>query len=357
MEYAIAAIGLAAIIVALIIGRRPAQQNESSILIQQQMESLREQMSARMAESSQALRDSLAQTQGIVNRQLEGLRGNMQDSFTNATKAVTEVTARMSGLEESSKRIFELGKSISELQDILRAPKLRGGLGELFLEDLLKQILPPAHFTMQYRFSTNEAVDAVIRLGDNLVPVDAKFPLENFRKMIAVEDEKEQKQHRKQLATDIKKHADSIADKYIKPDEGTFDFALMYIPAENVYYETIIRDDNFGDDRSIAEYALSKKVIPVSPNIFYAYLKAIVLGLRGLHIEKSAQEVLSTLSALRGDLKRFHGDFATLGKHLKNASGSYDSAGKRLEKFSTKLEGAETATSLPAPGTEEEENE
>jgi DNA recombination protein RmuC len=332
MEYVIAAIGLAAIIVALIIGRRGAPQSESSLLIQQQMDSLREQMSSSLNESAKALRESL-----------QGLRGNMQDSFTNATKAVTDVTDRMSRLEESSKRILELGKSMSELQDILKAPKLRGGLGELFLEDLLKQILPPAHFTMQYRFSTNEAVDAVIRLGDNLVPVDAKFPLENFRKMIAVEDEKEQIQHRKTL----------VADKYIKPDEGTFDFALMYIPAENVYYETIIRDDEFGKDKSISEHALSKKVIPVSPNSFYAYLKAIVLGLRGLHIEKSAQEVLATLSALRGDLKRFHGDFDKLGTHLEHAGKSYDSAGKRLEKFSAKLEGAETAGSLPAPEADE----
>jgi len=342
MEYVIAAIGLAAIVVALIIGRRPAARGESALLIQQQMDSLREQMSARMAESARELRESL-----------QGLRGNMQDSFSDATRAVRDVTDRMSQLEESGKRILELGKSMSELQDILKAPKLRGGLGELFLEDLLKQILPPAHFTTQYRFSTNEAVDAVIRLGDNLVPVDAKFPLENFRKMIAAEDEKEQLQHRKTLTADIKKHADSIADKYIKPDEGTFDFALMYIPAENVYYETIIRDEKFGDDRSISEYALSRKVIPVSPNSFYAYLKAIVLGLRGLHIEKSAQEVLATLSALRGDLSRFHSDFDKLGTHLEHAGKSYDSAGKRLEKFSTKLEGAETATGLPAPEADE----
>jgi DNA recombination protein RmuC len=342
MEYVAIAVAIIAAVVAVIAALKPGRGGEGSILIQQQMESLREQMSRSLAESSQALRESL-----------QGLRGNMQDSFTSATRAVTDVTARMSQLEESSKRILELGKSMSELQDILKAPKLRGGLGELFLEDLLKQILPPAHFTMQHRFSTNEAVDAVIRLGDNLVPVDAKFPLENFRKMVAVEDEKERIQHRKQLTADIKKHAASIADKYIKPDEGTFDFALMYIPAENVYYETIIRDEKFGEDRSISEYALSKKVIPVSPNSFYAYLKAIVLGLRGLHIEQSAQEVLATLSALRGDLKRFHGDFDKLGTHLEHAGKSYDSAGKRLEKFSAKLEGAETAGGLPSPRDDE----
>jgi DNA recombination protein RmuC len=342
MEYVAIAVAIIAAAVAVVAALKPGRGGEGALLIQQQMDSLREQVSKSLAESAQALRESL-----------QGLRGNMQDSFSNATKAVTEVTARMSQLEESSKRILDLGKSMSELQDILKAPKLRGGLGELFLEDLLKQILPPAHFTMQHRFSTNEAVDAVIRLGDNLVPVDAKFPLENFRKLTAAEDENEEKQHRKQLSTDIKKHVDSIADKYIKPDEGTFDFAMMYIPAENVYYETIIRDEKFGEARSIAEYALSKKVIPVSPNSFYAYLKAIVLGLRGLHIEESAQEVLATLGALRGDLKRFDGDFDKLGTHLEHAASSYSNAQKRLQKLSVKLEGAETASGLPAPQDDE----
>ncbi len=325
MEYVAIALAAMAAVIAVALALRPKRGDDGLVVFQQQIDGLRDQIRKSLDSSQQALTDGLG----------------------NATTAVKEITSRLSKMEESTKRIFDLGKSISELQDILRAPKLRGGLGELFLEGLLRQILPPAHFETQYRFSTGEVVDSVIRVGDNLVPVDAKFPLENFRRLLNTSDEEEQKRHRKQLATDIKKHIDSIADKYIKPDEKTFDFAMMYIPAENIYYETIIADDRFGEDKSILAYALTKKVIPVSPNSFYAYLQAILLGLRGLHVEKSAQEVMATLGAMRGDLKRFQGDFDKLGSHLTHAEGSYGSAQKRLQKFTGRLEGAEAATGLP----------
>jgi len=244
-------------------------------------------------------------------------------------------------LSGSTKRIMDLGKDISSLQEILRAPKLRGGLGEMFLADLLAQILPREHYELQYRFKTGEVVDAVIRLGGRMVSVDAKFPLENFRKLQAGTTDEERLPLRKAFARDVKKHVDDIARKYILPDEGTFEFALMFIPAENVYYETIIKDDA-AENEAMAAYALTKKVVPVSPNSFYAYLQAIALGLGGLRIEKRAREIMDMLARLKADFARFKDDFETLGKHLTNARGKYEEAEKRLVRFEDKLTGAET---------------
>jgi DNA recombination protein RmuC len=220
-------------------------------------------------------------------------------------------------------------------------------LGELFLGDLLAQILPPTHYALQHKFKSGEAVDAAISLGQGLVPVDSKFPLENFRRVIAGESEDDRKAAKRKFSADVKKHIDSIAAKYILPDEGTFDFALMYIPAENVYYEVILKDDAFGEDKGLCAYALAQRVIPVSPNSFYAYLQAIVLGLKGLRIEKNAHEMIQHLKRLQGDFQRFREDFDVLGKHLGNTRGKYEDAAKRLERFGEKLASVDDSSAGP----------
>jgi DNA recombination protein RmuC len=229
-----------------------------------------------------------------------------------------------------------VGKDIAQLQEILRAPKVRGTLGELFLGDLLSQILPPKHYALQHPFRSGEIVDAIVRLG-RLVPVDAKFPLENFKRLIQTQNPQEKTMARRRFVQDVKKHIDAIASKYILPDEGTFDFALMYIPAENVYYETIIKEEGMADEGSIMTYAFSKRVVPVSPNSFYAYLHTISLGLRGLEIEENARLIIDQLARLRGDFGRFKDDFSLLGKHLSNSRAKYEDAERRLERFGDKL--------------------
>ncbi|OGW45704.1 MAG: hypothetical protein A2078_13215, partial [Nitrospirae bacterium GWC2_57_9] len=272
--------------------------------------------------------------------------GDLNTRLDNAAKVVQEVSKSLGGLNEATKKVFEVGKDIASLQEILRSPKLRGGLGELFLGDLLAQIFPPAYFRLQHRFKSGEAVDAVIKLGNGLVPVDAKFPLENFRRIVETTADDEQKAAKRKFLADVKKHVDSIAAKYILPDEGTFDFALMYIPAENVYYELIIKDEVIDTDKALLNYAFAKRVIPVSPNSFYAYLQTILLGLKGLHIEEQAQEILKGLSRLSGDFDRFRADFELVGKHMSSARSKYDEADKRLIKFGDRLQslsGAEAA--------------
>jgi DNA recombination protein RmuC len=195
-------------------------------------------------------------------------------------------------------------------------------------------------------FSNGERVDAVVRLGEKLVPIDSKFPLDNFKRIIECKTDEERKMCQKIFYRDVKKHIDDIASKYIVPDEGTYDFALLYIPAENVYYETITKDDSFGEERGILNYALKKRVIPVSPNSFYAYLQVIVLGLKGLQIEKDAQKIQALLSSLKKDIGGFQEDFQLVGKHIANAMNKFEEARRRLDKFNFKLEQIENQPSL-----------
>lgn len=176
-------------------------------------------------------------------------------------------------------------------------------------------------------------VDAIIRIGKGIVPIDSKFPLENFRRLVESKEE-ERKQNRKYFIKDVKTHIDTIASKYILPDEGTYDFALMYVPAENVYYEAVIKDK---EEEGIFPYALKRKVIPVSPNSFYAYLQVIVLGLRGLRIEKSAEEIIRRLSRVEGDFVKFKEDFDVVGKHISNAKNKFDETERRLVRLGDKL--------------------
>lgn len=301
-----------------------------------------------VVELQNGLRGSLDKNLTGVQTQLQKSQEVLGQRLDNAARVVAEVSRNLGSLGEATKKVVDVGKDISSLQEILRSPKLRGGLGELFLGDLLAQIFPPSHFELQHRFKSGEAVDAVIKLGKNMVPVDAKFPLENFKRLVGETGAEEEKvANRRRFLADVKRHIESIAGKYILPDEGTFDFALMYIPAENVYYELIIKDEAVDSEKSLLNYAFEKRVIPVSPNSFYAYLQTILLGLKGMHIEAQAQEILGHLSRLSGDFRKFHEDFELLGKHLTNVKTKYDDADKRLMKFGDRLQTLSVAGSTP----------
>ncbi|MBN1912772.1 MAG: DNA recombination protein RmuC [Candidatus Omnitrophica bacterium] len=255
----------------------------------------------------------------------EGHR-SVGDRLDSATKVFGDVQKSLGRLEEAQKHIYEISKDISSLQELLRAPKFRGQMGETLLENLLAQVLPREYFTMQHRFKSSDAVDAVVRLGERLVPVDAKFSLENFKKLLEAKSEEEKSAFRKKFIQDVKNRIDEVASKYILPQENTYDFALMYIPAENVYYEVIIKEDIFS-------YSLTKKVIPVSPNTFYAYLQIICLGLKGMKIEENAKAILKNLSMVSVEIAKFKEDFDILGGHLSNAGSKYSDSQKKLDKF------------------------
>ena len=327
--------------------RRPVDEGAtpaSLLLVQQQLDALRAQLGQALSQQGQAVVQQLATLTAQMNERMRESGDLAQRSRTalgtrldHATQVVGEVQRGLGELREATARVYEVGRDVASLQDILRAPKLRGGLGELWLADLLSQVLPVEHYTLQHTFRSGERVDAVVRLGQGLVPVDAKFPLEDFRRLLQATDDEERQRSRRAFIARVKKHVDDIAAKYIVPDEGTYDFALMYIPAENVYYETIVRDEELGGERSLSSHALERKVIPVSPSCFYAYLQAIVLGLRGLRIEDHARDVLAQLARIGGELGRFRDEFRILGKHLTNAAQTHATADRRLDRLTVRV--------------------
>jgi len=267
------------------------------------------------------------------NETFASLQKRLQEVDEGSRKSFERLAQDLGKLSKATDQMMEVGKSISGLEDLLKPPKLRGGMGELLLAELLGQILP-SNFELQHQFSTGAKVDAVIKLGDSYVPVDSKFPLESFRRILEAESDEEAAKERKGFLRAVRKHIDDIAEKYILPDEGTFDFALMYIPAENIYYETILKDEA---NEGLFPYAMEKRVIPVSPNSFYAYLQVIIRGLKGMRIEERAAEIMDFLGSLQGDQDKFRNDFDTLGKHLENARNKFSDAEKKLSRFEAKL--------------------
>ena len=323
-------------------------------LMQQQIEQLRGQMGdglnkniSLLTEHLRAINEQVNQQLQMVNQQLQNSSGQIGQRLDSAREVISKVSERLGELSKTSEQIHEVGKNIATLQEILRPPKLRGGLGEQFLGELLSQILPSEFFTLQHTFSSGERVDAVVRIGEKLVPIDSKFPLDNFKRIIECKTDEERKACQKVFYRDVRKHIDDIASKYILPQEGTYDFALLYIPAENVYYETITKDESFGEEKGVLNYALTKRVIPVSPNSFYAYLQVIILGLKGLQIEKDAMKIQALLSGLKKEIGGFQEDFQLVGKHITNALNKFEEARRRLDKFNFKLDQIESQPSLP----------
>lgn len=295
--------------------------DSSSKLVHQQLSQLTKEVGDRLQESTKMMQEA--------NR-------HVGDRLDNAARVVGEVQNRLGKVEESTLKVFEVGKDIARLQEILRAPKLRGSLGELFLGDLLAQVLPKERFELQYAFKSGEKVDAVIRSAQGLIAIDSKFPLENFLKILETQGDEEKKGARRLFLQDVKKHIDAIANKYILPDEGTLDFALMYIPAENVYYEIVLKNE--GNERDLLRYAQEKHVFPVSPNSFYAYLQTIAIGLKGMQLADGVREVLDDVARLRREFAKFGEEFAKVGTHLSHARGSFEAADKRFQRLGEKLE-------------------
>jgi DNA recombination protein RmuC len=310
---------------------RPA--DTSVPLMQQQIESLRTQVATSLNQNANLLQKQLES----VTQNLSSSSGEINQRLDNAARLYGELRNQLGQLSQANAQIQSMVKDVSSLQDILRPPKLRGGMGEVLLENLLGEILPVEHYSLQYRFREGTIVDAIIRLKEGMVPVDAKFPLENFRRMLEATSDEDRKAARKEFVRNVKKHIDDIHDRYIRQEEGTFPFALMYIPAENVYYETIIRGDEEDSEKALYAYATSKQVMPVSPNSFYAYLLTLAQGFRGLKIEERALEIINHLNRLRQELDKFTEDFRKVGMHLTNAQTRFGEAEKRLTRFEEKL--------------------
>lgn len=307
-----------------------------------QLQQVRGELMMQSSQMQQAVSQRLDSNVGTMSNHLSIITGQI----TNTSNVVAQVEGRLGQMQEASRQIYDLARQISSLKDILQSPKMRGNLGEFLLSDLLSRCLQADSYSLQYRFNSGNIVDAAVFLNQRILCIDSKFPLENFRKMYETELEDEKGRFRKLFLADVKKHVNAIAEKYILPDEKTFDFALMFIPAENVYYELIVREES-----RLYEHCLDRKVIPVSPNTFYAYLQVILTGLRGFQISEQAKLILAQLQQLENDLVRFETDFAKIGSHLQDAHGSFDKADGKLSRLKKKVLAMGTARQ------EEEEKE
>jgi len=295
---------------------------------------LRDASGSQLAERNADVDRRLQALGETMDRRLGSLDERVDRRLESATRTTTAIHERLGKVDEATSQMLERAKELGRLEQALRPPKARGGFGELLLENLLRDRLPPSAFQMQHTFDSGERVDAIVRV-DRLIPVDSKFPLDNYNRLVEAESDDERTLAERQFSRDVRAHIDAIAAKYIRPDEGTYDFAFMYIPVEAVYYELAC-----GKTGALLQYAHERRVFPVSPTTFTAYLQVIALGLRGMQIEQHAHEVMAYVADLQRDFDRFGDDFDKIGTHLGHAQSKYHEAGKRLDRLETKLERA-----------------
>jgi DNA recombination protein RmuC len=293
------------------------------------------QVAQMMTLTQQSLEQRIEGLDQRLSAGLNSVQQTMTTSLASTAQTIHNVDRQLADLKASSAQMLEVGKNIGELQDVLKPPKMRGGFGELLLENLLTQMVPQ-NYEMQHHFRNGEMVDAVVHLGSGMVPVDSKFPMESFNRVVQAETDEERLPLRRAFLRDVRAHVDAVA-KYIAPDEGTFEFALMYIPAEGVYYETFFRDEKLDEKESAWTYAMDRRVIPVSPNSFYAYLQAVVLGLNGLRVEERAREIINHLSRIESEYDRFREEFEVLGGHIGRAKAKYDEVDKHVGRLGDRL--------------------
>jgi DNA recombination protein RmuC len=314
---------------------------------EEQITAVRQELQTSIASQAQGMSAQLSQLMQSVTQQLGHVRQELQTGIASsgqlASEAQREVARRLQSstdaLVQMSQKIGEVQKTSQDLsqaaqtlQSVLGGAKTRGTLGEVTLERLLEDALPRTAYEMQYRFaSTGAVVDAIVRGGERLLPVDSKFPLEAYRRLAAEGDAA-----RREFSVAVRKHADSIAEKYILPDEHTLDYALMFVPSEGVYYELLLTEDSkYG---LLDEYCRSKRVFPVSPNTFYACLSAVAVSLHSQKIEENARHLFAGLAGLRKQLDSFADVYERLGTHLRHAQQSYEDADSRLGRARNSVE-------------------
>ncbi|MGH2786924.1 MAG: DNA recombination protein RmuC [Actinomycetota bacterium] len=270
-----------------------------------------------------------------VAGRLEGIDSRMVETQTKSVEMTRDIFDALGDVRRLTNSVAEQARELSSFGDLLKVPKARGGIGEAMLEELLRQVLPPQAYDMQHRFSTGVVVDAIVRAGGKVVSIDSKFPLANFRRLCDATDEIERTAAERSFAADVASHIRAIATRYIVPDEDTFDFAVMYVPAEGVYAELLRLAHR---KRPLFELAMEARVVPMSPLTLYGYLQTVLFGLKCLRIEESAQEILDFCGRLQGDFDRFADQYETLGRHLGNARTKYEEGRHRLDRFRDKLD-------------------
>src|SRR6185312_13177609 len=308
-----------------------AQMQTVSSHVQGTLTTVSQSVNGRLEEMNRQMHEQLQRNVELVSTTSDSVGERMsavQSTFAGLQKQVGEMS-------EQARQLAEMSKSVSTLERVLAAPKLRGGFGEAQLENLLKMVFAHDQYQMEFPFSSGEKADAVLFFPQGHVAIDSKFPLENFRRLAESQTDSEKKTLRREFLRDVKRRIDEIATKYVRPSEGTLPFALMYVPAENVYYESIIRDEEGND---LYNYCVQKRVIPVSPNSLYAYLQTIVLGLNSMRVSQRAEWILREIEGVRIEMGKFSDSFDVTGKHLRNAQAKYDESLRALDKIQTRVQ-------------------
>ncbi len=282
------------------------------------------------------LKDVGSRVETNSQRMDQKLSQNMQ-MFNNRLDTAAHVIGQV---QKSIGEFSEIGRSMQELQQFLSSPKLRGNIGEQILKELLAQYFPPETYSLQYSFKTGDRVDAVIKTSQGIIPIDSKFPAENYRKMIDTTSDERQK-YKKLFEQDVKRHIHDIARKYLLVSEGTVDYAIMYIPSEAVYYEILTNQD-------LLDFASSKRVLPVSPMCFYAYMKAILMSFEGARIQSQTKEILSILQSIKKDYEKTDESLAVLTKHVTNAYNQTNIVSKTFMSLGHKLSSTHLLPKEPA---------
>jgi DNA recombination protein RmuC len=279
------------------------------------------------------------------DKSLESLQRQFEESgriSRDANSRIKEITSQLEKIHTDNQHVVDVKNQLGKLTDILANPKQRGSLGEYFLETLLQNVFAPNQYQLQYKFKNGDKVDAVIFIKDKIVPIDSKFSLENYNRIIDEKDETKKGEFEKLFKQDLKVRIEETA-KYIRPTEGTMDFAFMFIPSEGIYYDLLINQVGAVkvSTYDLIEYAFKEKhVIIVSPTSFYAYLQTVLQGLRALSIEESAKEILGRVEVLRKHLLNYNEFLAKLGSHLQTTVSTYNKAYKefaKIEKDTAKL--------------------
>jgi len=256
------------------------------------------------------------------------LNQNLQGMHQRLDKAAQAIGNYAKGLGT----VEELSRQIQNFQDFFKSPKLRGNIGEQILENLLADNLAKEHFKLQYRFKDGQIVDAIVKIKDQIVPIDAKFPLDNFSKMSRAKTEKEEEDFQKLFVRDVKKQIDKISKDYILPQEGTVDFAVMYVPSETVFYEIIREEANLNS------YAQNKNVYLVSPTTFLSFLRTVMLGMKGEQIKEEYKQIIQILRGLSHDTEKLGQVLSTVTGHINNAKNSVDKLNNEYFKLNSKID-------------------
>jgi DNA recombination protein RmuC len=270
-----------------------------------------------------------------LSQRLEGIDSRMTNTQTASADISARIFDTLGDVRQATSSVAEQARQFTSLQDLLKAPKARGGIGEAMLEEMLRQVLPPSGYTTQHRFSSGLVVDAAVRAGGRLVCIDSKFPLTNFQRICEAGDDVSRAEAERAFAADVEKHIRDIGCRYIVPDEGTLDFAVMYVPAEGVYAEVLRLAHR---KQPLFETAIASRVVPMSPLTMYGYLQTVMYGLKCFQIEKNAEKILDFCGRLEQDVLRFAEEYEVMGKHLGNAHSRFEEGKRKLDRFRGNLE-------------------